>query len=51
MMNTFRYLIGISWRSIVVGIGYIAALLAVGIISGLLGVQMSSSPGSESILL
>lgn len=50
-MNTFRYLIGISWRSIVVGIGYIAALLAVGIISGLLGVQMSSSPGSESILI
>lgn len=50
-MKTLQKIVGVSWRSLLVGLGYVAALLAAGIIFGLFGVQMSSAPGSESILL
>lgn len=50
-MRSVRKIWGITWRSVFVGVGYLLALIAIGVMSSVLGVQVSSSPGSESILV
>jgi hypothetical protein len=50
-MTAVRMIWGTTWRSVLVGVSYAFTLVATGVISSVLGVQMSSSPGSESLLV
>lgn len=50
-MNAIRGAWRVIWRSVLVGAGYLLALIATGIVGSALGIQMSGSPGSESILV